>query len=88
VAEVSQKLAEILELPLAKSDDRIRLRCLVIKGETDEDYDVSLAERDWREALAIAIRLEDERWINRANGELGIVTAERVNDFETLGDGV
>lgn len=73
VAEVSQQLAEILESPLARTDDKIRLRCLIIKGETDEDHDALLAETDWREALAIARRLNDAKWINRANGELGIV---------------
>lgn len=73
VAEVSRQLEEILESPLATSDDRIRLRCLIIKGETDEDYDALLAEQDWREALGIAKKLNDAKWINRANGELGIV---------------
>jgi len=75
VAEVSQQLSEILDLPLAEADDRIRLRCLVIKGETDEDYDPLLAEQDWREALDVAKRLNDPMWVNRANGELGIVAA-------------
>jgi tetratricopeptide (TPR) repeat protein len=73
VAEVSKQLAEILESPLATTDDQIRLRCLIIKGETDEDHDALLAETDWREALAIAKKLNDAKWINRANGELGIV---------------
>lgn len=75
VAEVSQELADILESPLAASDDRIRLRCLVIKGEADTDFDAALAEQDWREALEVAKRLNDPMWINRANGEIGIITA-------------
>ena len=75
ISEVSQELTEILDSPLGISDDRIRLRCLVIKGETDTDLDASLAEQDWREALALAQRLNDALWINRANGELGILTA-------------
>jgi CHAT domain-containing protein/tetratricopeptide (TPR) repeat protein len=75
VAEVSQELADILESPLATSDDRIRLRCLVIKGEADTDFDAALAEQDWREALEVAKRLNDPMWINRANGEIGIITA-------------
>ena len=75
VAEVSQQLAEILELPLAMTDDRIRLRCLIIKGEVDEDHDAALAEQDWREALTIARRLNDPLWVNRANAELGITVA-------------
>src|SRR5947208_1495588 len=45
VPEVSQKLAEYLEDPIVQSDDRLRLRTLVIKGETDVDLDPSLAER-------------------------------------------
>ncbi|MBY0503983.1 MAG: CHAT domain-containing protein [Bryobacteraceae bacterium] len=75
VTEVSQELSVILESPLASSDDRIRLRCLVIKGETDTDFDAALAEQDWREALEVAKRLYDPMWINRANGEIGIITA-------------
>ena len=75
VADVSHQLAEILELPLATTDDRIRLRCLIIKGEVDEDYDADLAEQDWREALTIAKRLNDPLWVNRANAELGITIA-------------
>jgi len=73
VADVSQQLAEILESPLGMSDDRIRLRCLIIKGETDEDYDAQSAEQDWREALEIAKKLNDAKSVNRANAELGIV---------------
>lgn len=84
IAEVSQELADILESPLAATDDRIRLRCLVIKGETDEDYDALLAEVDWREALAVAKRLNDSLWVNRANGELGLVAALQGKTSEGL----
>src|SRR5580704_7715828 len=68
VPEVSQRLAEYLEDPIVQSDDRLRLRCLVIKGETDEDLDPFLAEQSWREALEIAERLGDAGWANRARG--------------------
>lgn len=84
IAEVSQELADILESPLAASDDRVRLRCLVIKGETDEDYDAVLAEEDWREALVVAKRLNDSMWVNRANGELGLVAALQGKTSEGL----
>src|SRR5262245_56478734 len=43
IAEVSQRLADYLEDPIVQNDDRLRLRCLVIKGETDEDLDPSLS---------------------------------------------
>jgi hypothetical protein len=36
VPTASARLAEYLEHPLVQSDDRLRLRVLVIKGETDE----------------------------------------------------
>lgn len=84
IAEVSQELADILETPLAMSDDRIRLRCLVLKGETDEDFDALLAEQDWKEALSVAKRLNDELWMNRANGELGLVAALQGKTSEGL----
>ena len=73
VPEVSQRLAEYLEDPIVQSDDRLRLRCLVIKGETDTDLDPFLAEQSWREALEIATKLDDSAWVNRAEGELGLV---------------
>jgi len=73
VPEVSQRLAEFLDDPIVQTDDRVRLRCLVIKGETDEDLDPALAEESWHEALEIAERIGEPRWANRARGELGFV---------------
>jgi len=73
VPEVSQRLAEYLDDPIVQADDRLRLRCLIIKGETDEDLDPSLSEHSWREALRLAEKLGDAAWANRAQGELGLV---------------
>jgi len=73
VPEVSERLVEYLEHPLVKADDRLRLRTLVIKGETDTDLDPVLAEQSWREALAIADRIGEKEWANRARGELGLL---------------
>src|ERR1700731_498890 len=73
VPEVSQQLAKYLEDPIVQTDDRLRLRCLVIKGETDTDLDPFLAEQSWREALEVATKLADSPWVNRAEGELGLV---------------
>jgi CHAT domain-containing protein/predicted negative regulator of RcsB-dependent stress response len=99
VPEVSQRLAEYLDDPLVQGDDRLRLRCLVIKGETDTDLDPMLAEQSWREALAIAERVGDQGWANRARGELGLVAflqgnvnaaiiqlGQALKTAETLGD--
>lgn len=84
VSEASQQLAGILEDPIAQSDDRLRLRCLVIKGETDEDLDPDLAEQSWREALQLAKKLGESAWANRAQGELGIVAALKGDATSTV----
>ena len=79
VTEASDRLAEYLEHPLLRTDDRLRLRCLVIKGETDEDFDPALSEQSWKEALVIAERLGEPGWANRARGELGVVASLQGN---------
>lgn len=73
VPEVSERLSGYLENPLVQTDDRLRLRVLIIKGETDEDLDPSLSQRTWTEVLALAQRLNEPAWANRARGELGLV---------------
>jgi CHAT domain-containing protein len=73
VPAASARLAEYLEHPLVQSDDHLRLRVLVIKGETDEDLDPSLAAESWRAAQALAEKIGDAPWANRARGELGLV---------------
>src|SRR5438105_173244 len=64
VPEVSARLAEYLDDPIVQSDPRLRLRTLVIKGETDTDLDPALAERAWREAGEIASSLGESAWVN------------------------
>jgi CHAT domain-containing protein/tetratricopeptide (TPR) repeat protein len=73
VADASMRLSAYLDGPIAQTDDALRLRCLVIKGETDEDLDPNLAEASWKEALAISERVGDAGWSNRIRGELGVV---------------
>src|SRR5687767_3012062 len=73
VPEVSERLSDYLENPVVQGDDRLRLRNLIIKGETNEDLDPSLSQRSWTEALALAQKLGEAGWANRARGELGLV---------------
>src|SRR5215213_774394 len=73
VPEVSERLSDYLDNPLVQNDERLRLRVLIIKGETDEDLDPSLSQRSWTEALALAQKLNEPAWANRARGELGLV---------------
>ena len=72
--ETSTFLDSLLDDPLLKTDAQLRLRCLTVKGDVDLDFDTDLAARDWTEALSIAKTLGDSAWINRANGELGVIS--------------
>src|SRR5688500_17389786 len=47
VPEVSERLSVSLDNPLVQNDEQLRLRVLIIKGETDEDLDRSLSQRCW-----------------------------------------
>jgi hypothetical protein len=73
VPEVSERLSAYLDDPTVQNVERLRLRVLIIKGETDEDLDPSLSQRSWTDALALAQKLGEAGWANRARGELGLV---------------
>jgi len=77
IPEASEQFAEYLENPRVQSDAPMRLRVLVLKGETDEDLDPSMAEQSWQEAMNLAKELGDSAWANRALGELGVVAFQR-----------
>lgn len=72
--EVSQTLSDYLDNPIVQNDPKLKLRCLVVKGDVDMDFDDGLALGDWTEALALAKSLKDPDWEARATGELGIIT--------------
>ena len=72
--EVSQTLSDYLDNPIVQNDSKLKLRCLVVKGDVDMDLDDGLALWDWTEALALAKSLKDPDWEARATGELGIIT--------------
>jgi CHAT domain-containing protein len=71
--EASQLLAQELASPIVQSDDRLRLWCLMNKGDIDLFFDSPAAKRDWTEALEIANRVGDRQWIARATGHLGVM---------------
>jgi hypothetical protein len=68
-----RRLGQQLELPVAKSDQQLRLWCLVAKGYTDLDLNPVSARRAWTEAKTIAHQLGEVQWEARAKGELGII---------------
>jgi len=69
--EVSQTLSDYLGTPIVQNDTKLKLRCLVVKGDVDMDFDDGLAQEDWTAALALAKSLKDPDWEARATGELG-----------------
>jgi hypothetical protein len=71
--EVSEYLAAILTTPVAQSDLRLRMFCLVAKGDIDFQIDPKSSEAVWMEVAAVAARLRDSTWENRAQAELGTI---------------
>ena len=71
--EVSNVLGHQLELPVVKTDPKLRLWCLAAKGYTDLEINPASAKRAWTEAQSIAHRLGEAQWEARAEGELGII---------------
>jgi CHAT domain-containing protein len=71
--DVSDMLGQQLEIPVAKSDPKLRLWCLAAKGYTDLEINPASAKRAWSEAQTIAHRLGETQWESRAKGELGII---------------
>lgn len=71
--DVSEILGKELDLPIAKSDQKLRLWCLAAKGYTDLEINPVSAKRVWTEAQGIARALGEREWESRAKGELGFV---------------
>ncbi len=71
--DVSNFLADQLKTPLVQQHPRLRLWCLVSKGNTDIEIDIAAAQQDWEEARILGRRLHENGWANRATGELGLL---------------
>ena len=71
--EVSDYLKGVLLSPTTQSDLPLRLFCLVAKGDIDFQIDPKNSETVWNEVAAIAKRLGDSIWENRARAELGTI---------------
>jgi CHAT domain-containing protein len=70
-----EELERILASPLAAEDAHLRIRALEILGTIDLNQNVQAAFIDWTTLLATAKEAGDAKWVNRANGHLGIVAA-------------
>src|SRR5579885_574537 len=57
--------------PLLKADDELRLFALIVKGDIDGELNAGPMRLDWEAVQDLARRLRNERWVNRAGGEIG-----------------
>ena len=71
-AEVSNVLGQQLDLPIVKTDPKLRLWSLAAKGYTDLEISPASAKRAWTEAQTIAHRLGEAQWEARAEGDAAI----------------
>src|SRR5258708_17443981 len=70
--EVSEELGLDLDNnPLLQTDNELRLFCLIVRGDIDGEIDAVPMRRDWEAALKVAHALGDNKWENRASGEIG-----------------
>jgi hypothetical protein len=66
-------LNEQLQNPIVQADKKLRLWCLIAKGNTDIEIDYRASKRDWLEAQELAKSLGEDQWETRASGELGLI---------------
>ncbi len=62
-----------LQTPLVRHHPRLRLWCLVSKGNTDIEIDIAAAQQGWEDARTLARPLHENGGANRATGELGLL---------------
>lgn len=70
---LSAFIAAQLPTPFVQHDPFLRLWCLGVKGDADQETNVAAAEQDWNNVKILATQLGQKEWANRATGELGIV---------------
>lgn len=80
---LSAELADELDTnPLLKSDRRLRMFALVVKGDIDTEVDTASMKSDWTEVRTIAQEVGDAKWQYRAQAQLGLA-AFYDGDLET-----
>lgn len=68
----AQLATDLQSNPILARDKQLRLFCLVIKGDIDQEIDSRAARRDWEGVQALAGEVGDQHWQNRALAQIGI----------------
>jgi CHAT domain-containing protein len=80
---ISAQLAGELEKnPLLQTDKRLRMFCLIVKGDIDGEFNSVAMRHDWEQVQALARDLGDAKWQYRALAQLGLA-AFYEGDLET-----
>jgi hypothetical protein len=72
LVDLVAQLDEILgNEPLLKSDRRLRMFCLTIRGDVDGEMKSREMRKDWEEVAILAKELGNTKWRNRALAQIG-----------------
>ena len=69
---VRAQVVKELETPTVQSDPHLKIRALSLLGNIDMNINTAAAVEDWKQVLATATEAKDQKWQNRAKGQLGL----------------
>ncbi len=81
---VRAEIVKALGTVTAKDDALLQIRGLALLGNIDLNTNTAAALEDWNRVLAISKKIEDQKWENRAKGELALVAGVN-GDLGTAG---
>jgi CHAT domain-containing protein len=64
--------SELESNALLQNDKRLRMFCLIVKGDIDGETNSGAMRRDWEQVQALAKELGDKKWLYRSLAQLGI----------------
>ncbi len=79
--------SELENNPLLQTDKRLRLFCLIVKGDIDGEIEAGAIREDWQDVQALASELGEKKWQYRALAQLGIAAFYN-GDLATAGKNV
>jgi len=69
----AQLETELAADPLLLEDKQLRMFCLIVKGDIDDEVNSSSMRHDWEQVQALATELGDKKWQYRSLAQLGLV---------------
>jgi CHAT domain-containing protein/tetratricopeptide (TPR) repeat protein len=69
----AQLETELATNTLLVRDKQLRMFCLIVKGDVDDEVNSSAMGHDWEQVQTLAAELGDKKWQYRALGQLGLV---------------